>query len=76
MMKADFKIDAKGFACPMPVVRAKRAMDELQSGQVLEIHATDKGSLTDLTAWAESLGHKVLEKKEENGVFQFWIKKA
>ncbi|ARK30669.1 sulfurtransferase TusA family protein [Halalkalibacter krulwichiae] len=69
-------LDAKGLACPMPIVRTKKAMDELQSGEVLEIQATDKGAKNDLTAWANSGGHELVSDKEENGVFTFYIKKS
>lgn len=74
-VQADKILDAKGLACPMPVVRARKAIDELQSGQVLEVHATDKGSTSDLTAWAKSGGHEIIEQIEDNGVFQFLIRK-
>lgn len=75
-MEANKVLDAKGLACPMPIVRTKKAMDELESGQVLEIHATDKGAKNDLVAWANSGGHKLLEDKEDNGVFMFWVQKG
>ncbi|MGG3987901.1 sulfurtransferase TusA family protein [Bacillus smithii] len=74
-MNVDKVLDAKGLACPMPVVRAKKAIDELKAGQILEVYTTDKGSKNDLTAWAESSGHTVVDMKEENGVFTFWIQK-
>ncbi|WP_240377177.1 sulfurtransferase TusA family protein [Bacillus piscicola] len=75
-MKADMVIDAKGLACPMPIVRTKKAMNQLEAGQILEVHATDKGSKSDLTAWAKSGGHELLDDTEQDGVFIFWIKKA
>lgn len=75
-LTADKVLDAKGLACPMPIVRTKKAMDELSSGQVLEIHATDKGAKNDLTAWAKSGGHAVLADCEEDGVLKFWIQKG
>lgn len=75
-MQADKVLDAKGLSCPMPIVRTKKAMDELQSGQVLEVQATDKGSKNDLTAWAKSSGHTLLETKEEDGVLTFFIRKG
>jgi len=75
-MNADKVLDAKGLACPMPIVRTKKAIEGLASGQILEIHATDKGSKNDLTAWAKSSGHELLEHREEDGVFKFWIRKA
>ncbi|RFU69589.1 sulfurtransferase TusA family protein [Bacillus sp. V59.32b] len=75
-MNSDKVLDAKGLACPMPIVRTKKAIDDLQSGQVLEIHATDKGAKADLAAWSNSGGHELLETIEENGVIKFWIKKG
>lgn len=54
----------------------KKAIDELQSGEVLEVHATDKGAKSDLTAWANSGGHELLKDTEEDGVLKFWIKKG
>jgi len=75
-MEANKVLDAKGMACPMPIVRTKKAMEELESGQVLEVHATDRGSKGDLTAWAKSGGHELLKDTEEDGVLKFWIKKG
>lgn len=69
-------LDVKGLACPMPVVRTKKGMDALQSGEVLEVHSTDKGAIKDIPAWAQACGHEVLQHIEENGVLKFWIKKA
>lgn len=75
-MKADQLLDAKGLACPMPIVRTKKAINTIEVGQVLEIHTTDKGSLADLTAWTKSTGHELLESSEDNGVFKFFVKKG
>ena len=75
-MESTKLIDAKGLACPMPIVKTKNAIGELETGQVLEVHTTDKGSKNDLTAWAKSGGHEILKDEEENGVFKFWIKKG
>lgn len=69
-------LDAKGLACPMPIIKTKKAMNEIESGQVLEVHATDKGTKNDLTAWAKSGGHELLKHEAENEVLKFWIKKA
>lgn len=69
-------VDAKGLACPMPIVKTKKAMNELESGQILEIHTTDKGANNDLTAWAKSGGYELLKHEEENDVLKFWIKKG
>ncbi|WP_428910746.1 sulfurtransferase TusA family protein [Niallia sp. Krafla_26] len=69
-------LDAKGLACPMPIVRTKKAMDELQTGEILEVYATDKGAKSDLTAWAKSGGHGLLKSEVENDILKFWIKKG
>lgn len=53
MMKATIVLDAKGLACPMPIVKTKKRMKDLKAGEVLEIQATDKGSTADLEAWAK-----------------------
>jgi TusA-related sulfurtransferase len=57
-IKSDVSVDAKGLACPMPIVKTKKAMTNLEGGQVLEILATDQGSRADLKAWADSMGHQ------------------
>ena len=75
-MNADKVLDAKGLACPMPVVRARKVMKEMATGEVLEIQATDKGSVADLAAWSKSGGHELMEQTEEAGVFTFFIKKG
>ncbi|WNF38998.1 sulfurtransferase TusA family protein [Bacillaceae bacterium IKA-2] len=75
-MTADKVLDAKNLACPMPIVKTKKAMNDLESGQVLEIHATDKGAKNDLTAWAKATGHELVADSEENDIFKFWIKKG
>lgn len=75
-MEAAKVLDAKGLACPMPIVKTKKAMDSLNKGEILEIHATDKGAKNDLAAWAKSGGHELVQQEEDNGVLKFWIKKG
>lgn len=69
-------LDAKGLACPMPIVRTKKSIDTINSGEVLEVLVTDKGALSDIPAWAKSGGHSIIDQKEEDGVTFFYIKKA
>ncbi|EJR11920.1 hypothetical protein TU55_21880, partial [Bacillus cereus] len=69
-------LDVKGLACPMPIVKTKKAMEALQSGEVLEVHVTDKGAIKDIPAWSQTGGHEVLKHTEEDGELKFWIKKA
>ncbi|MDL4839676.1 sulfurtransferase TusA family protein [Aquibacillus rhizosphaerae] len=75
-MESTKVLDAKGLACPMPIVRTKKAINELAAGDILEVHATDKGAKSDLTAWAKSGGHELLQDTEEGDVLKFWIKKG
>lgn len=75
-MNTDKLLDAKGLACPMPIVKTKKEMKDMESGQVLEIHTTDQGAKSDLTAWAKSTGNELLEHREEGNVLKFWIKKG
>lgn len=75
-MNADKVLDAKGLACPMPIVKTRKAIKEIEAGQILEVQTTDKGAKSDLTAWAKSTGHELLDLNEENDVFTFWIKKG
>lgn len=76
MMTITTTVDARGLACPMPIVKAKKGIDKLQSGEVLELLTTDKGSGNDLKAWVKTGGHELLETTEENGVFRFYIRKG
>ncbi|MGG1483261.1 sulfurtransferase TusA family protein [Peribacillus castrilensis] len=75
-MNADKVLDAKGLACPMPIVKTRKAMNDLQTGQVLEIHVTDKGAKADLAAWSKSGGHELMETAKENDILKFWIRKG
>jgi len=75
-VQADKVLNVTGLSCPLPVVRSKKAIDEMVSGQVLEIHATDKGAVKDIPAWAKSAGHVLLKQTEEEGVYKFWVQKG
>lgn len=75
-MKANVILDAKGLACPMPIVKTKKAMNELEAGHVLEVQATDKGSKADIKAWAESTGHQYLGTIEDGGVLKHYLRKS
>ncbi|MEF3310414.1 sulfurtransferase TusA family protein [Paenibacillus sp. GYB004] len=73
---ADIVVDAKGLACPMPIVRAKKAMDSLQPGQLMQLETTDKGSMNDFQAWVGQTKNEMVEAKENNGVFTFLVRKG
>jgi len=75
-LRTDLFVDAKGLACPMPIVRTKKAMNEIEAGQVLEVQATDKGSKADIQAWAKSSGHQYLGTLEEGDVLKHYLRKS
>ncbi|MCM3271948.1 sulfurtransferase TusA family protein [Paenibacillus elgii] len=73
---ANLVVDAKGLACPMPIVKAKKGIDSLEPGQMMELQTTDKGSVKDFQAWVKQTNHELVETKEDNGVFTFIVKKG
>ncbi len=75
-MNFDQELDATGLNCPLPILRAKKSLGALQSGQVLHIIATDPGSVKDFDAFAKQTGNQLLDSKEEGGKFHFYLKKA
>ncbi|MGD6816009.1 sulfurtransferase TusA family protein [Metabacillus sp. 113a] len=75
-IKSDVTLDAKGLACPMPIVKTKKAINGLEPGQVIEVQATDKGSKADLKAWAESTGHQYIGTIEEGEVLKHYLRKS
>lgn len=75
-LQADRLLECEGLACPLPVVRTKKTMDEMDAGEVLEVRATDQGSVADLRSWSGRAGHEYIGVKEENGVFRHFIRKA
>ncbi|MCM3756247.1 sulfurtransferase TusA family protein [Sporosarcina aquimarina] len=75
MIKTEHILDVKGLACPMPIVRTRKAMNDLLAGDVLEVLATDKGSTADIKAWAASSGHAYLGTETEQDVLHHFLKK-
>ncbi len=69
-------LDAKGLSCPLPVLRARKAMKQVGPGEVLEVLATDPGAVEDFKAFCEVTGHELLECGEDAGVYSFHIRKA
>jgi tRNA 2-thiouridine synthesizing protein A len=72
----DFQVDARGLACPMPIVKTATAIRSLASGNVVEVLATDAGSVKDFAAWTRSTGNELLESSQEGSVYRFLIRKA
>ena len=75
-VKEDQVLDCSGLACPMPILKTKKAVDALKIGQVLKMISTDQGSLPDVTAWSQKTGQELLSHEESGGTFTFYIKKA
>ncbi len=73
--KPTLVVDAKGLVCPMPILKAKKAIDSVQIGQVMELVATDPGSMADFKAWTRSTGHELLEARDEGGVYTYVIRR-
>ncbi|HSL10646.1 MAG TPA: sulfurtransferase TusA family protein [Actinomycetota bacterium] len=69
-------VDAKGQSCPGPLVSLARAMKLSQSGDLLELLATDPGSRSDVPSWAEISGNELLEAEETDGVYRYVIRKV
>ena len=76
MADFDEELDASGLNCPLPILRAKKALNGLESGKILHIIATDPGSVKDFEAFSKQTGNELLESKEDSGKFHFLIKKA
>ncbi len=72
----DEELDASGLNCPLPILRAKKALSGMDAGKVLRIVATDPGSVKDFEAFAKQTGNELLESTEEGGKFCFLMKKV
>ncbi len=70
-------LDAKGVSCPMPVVKTKQAIDDLEEGDILEVLATDSGSMSDIRGWAEgTAGVELREQVEDGDVYRHYVEKT
>lgn len=71
---ADMVLDAKGLNCPLPILRAKKALKELPTGKTLEVQATDPGAVKDFEAFCRTTGNELLEHHIDNKVYYFTIR--
>jgi len=74
-MNFDKELDARGLNCPLPILRGKKALADVASGQVLKILSTDPGSVKDFAAFAKQTGNELLSTAEAGGEFTFFMKK-
>jgi len=72
---ADKVLDAKGLNCPLPILKAKKALKDMETGQVLQVLSTDPGSIADFQAFCRTTGNELVEHSEEGGVYDFLIRK-
>jgi tRNA 2-thiouridine synthesizing protein A len=73
---ADHTLDAKGLNCPLPILKARKALKEVPDGGTLEILATDPGAVADFEAFCRQTGNELLEHSEDNDIYRFLIKKT
>ncbi len=71
---ADKTLDAKGLNCPLPILKAKKALKDVPSGGTLEVLATDPGSVADFAAFCRTTGNEIVEQSQDGGTFRFLIK--
>ena len=74
-MNFDKEIDTRGLNCPLPMLRTKKTLAEMTSGQVLKVLATDPGSVKDFEAFSRQTGNELLSQSESGGEFIFFMKK-
>jgi tRNA 2-thiouridine synthesizing protein A len=74
-MNFDKEFDASGLSCPLPILKTKKALADMASGQVLKLVATDSGSVKDMQAFADQTGNTLLSTEEAKGAYIFYMKK-
>jgi tRNA 2-thiouridine synthesizing protein A len=74
-MQFDRELDVKGLSCPLPILRTKKTLAEMTSGQVLRVLATDPGAVKDFQAFAKQTGNHLLANAEADQVFEFYFKR-
>ncbi len=74
-MQFDRELDARGLSCPLPIVKTKKSLNDMASGQVLKVLATDSGSVKDMQAFSNQTGNPLVESSQEGGAFVFYLRK-
>lgn len=69
-------VDARGLSCPLPVVRAKKAIDSIAVGAIMEVVSTDSGSMADFKAWTRATGHELVRADDAGGVYTYLIRRT
>ena len=71
----DRELDARGLNCPLPILRTKKALNDMQTGNVLKVLATDPASIKDFQAFSRQTGNRLLQQSEADGVYQFYLQR-
>jgi len=69
------QVDARGLSCPMPIVKTAQAIKAIPSGSLIEVLATDKGSVNDFAAWSRTTGNELVEQSVDDGVYRFVLRR-
>lgn len=72
----EIELDLSGLTCPLPLLKTKQALNKLKSGAVVKVAATDPGSERDFQVFAEQSGNRLLDFKQEDGIYHYWLMKA
>lgn len=75
-IKAHQTLDCRGLLCPIPIIKLSKALKEIQVGEVLEMHATDPGSVPDMQAFQTQTGHEIVSSEEQSGVYRFLVRRT
>ncbi len=74
-IKTDMELDCRGMSCPLPILKTKKAIDGLASGQILKMTATDPGSVNDMDAFSRTTGNELVDSQHGDGEFTFFLRK-
>ena len=75
LLKPDREVDARGLNCPLPILRTKKALNDMQSGQLIRVTATDPASVRDFEAFSRQTGNALVDRGESDGVFWFVLRR-
>jgi tRNA 2-thiouridine synthesizing protein A len=76
LIQVDRTLDARGLACPMPIVKTAQLMKSMQPGETVEVVSTDPGSMKDFAAWSRTTGNPLLDSSSDGAVYRFVLRKA
>jgi len=75
-MEYNVRVDAKGLSCPMPVIKAKKAIESIRAGEIMLLETTDRGSLKDFQGWVKRTKHELVKVEEGEEIIRFYVKKG